>query len=657
MYLTKSRFKIGISCPTKLYYAAHPIDFHNNDEENEFMQALSKGGLQVGELAKLYYPGGIEVDGKTKEIQLKQTNAALKKENVIIYEAAILVGHKFIRVDILEKRGNNIKVIEVKSKSCDGIDELQFFNKRKKIATGERPYLEDIAFQLLVVKEAFPDFEVTPFLMMPNKRLESSIDCLYSYFVIEKKFKRDRCTVVGGVTKADLGTQIMTAINVQATLEVLVNDNYYREHNDFEGRGFKDIVNWFSELLVRYENNGPVYFSKPFTKCRDCEYNSLDIEKSGFYKCLSEQKKWSLLDFEKPKVWDVWGSPRLKYFLNQDKWFMEDINVSDLTITSRYERQSMQIENTNKQITKAQIDTDGLRSEIENFRYPLNLIDFETVAPAIPFFKGYKPYQGLCFQFSHHLLHEDGMVEHKSEYLGMGQGTNPSFEFIESLYNSLIKNDGDVFMYSHHENTYLNYMILLLWKESPFSSEKTDRFISFLQSLTKPSEDITPKWEEGSRKMIDMAEMVRSYYWHPDMKGSNSIKQVLPAIMNDSAFIQNKYSKAIYGKNNEVKSLNFENHKWVVYNSDNKVLDPYKNLPDLTGILPDGLRKLEHLYSNNKLADGGAAMTAWAFMQFGAMGMEEKKSITSALKRYCELDTMAMVIIMEAWRDMVDNSL
>ena len=53
MYLTKSRFKIGISCPTKLYYEVHPDDFQNNDDGNEFMKALAKGGLQAGELAKL----------------------------------------------------------------------------------------------------------------------------------------------------------------------------------------------------------------------------------------------------------------------------------------------------------------------------------------------------------------------------------------------------------------------------------------------------------------------------------------------------------------------------------------------------------------------------------------------------------------------------
>ena len=286
MYLTKSRFKIGISCPTKLYYEVHPDDFHNNDDGNEFMKALAKGGLQAGELAKLYYSGGVEIDGVSKETQLEQTNIALRQDDVIIYEAAIMVGHKFIRVDILEKKGNSINIIEVKSKSCDGLDEMQFFSKKKKIVTAERPYLEDIAFQFLVALEAFPNFKVTPYLMMPNKQVACSIDGLYSFFVIEKKFNRDKCKVVDGVTQANLGIQIMSAISVKDTVEFLINDDYYREHNDFEGRDFKEIVNWFEDLLVGYENNAPIYFSKPFVKCRDCEYKSKDIEKSGFHKCL-----------------------------------------------------------------------------------------------------------------------------------------------------------------------------------------------------------------------------------------------------------------------------------------------------------------------------------------------------------------------------------
>jgi hypothetical protein len=212
MYLTKSRFKIGMSCPTKLYFESNSLQFDNNDDGNEFMKALAKGGIQVGEMAKLYYPGGIEIDAKSKEEQLKQTNSALSKENVIIYEAAIKGGHKFIRVDILVKRGDLIRIIEVKSKSCEGKEESQFLNKSNIIDSKERPYLEDIAFQYLVCLDYFKDCNVIPYLMMPNKNIACSIDGSYQKFVLVNDGYRDRCKVVKGTSADDLGVQIMTTV-------------------------------------------------------------------------------------------------------------------------------------------------------------------------------------------------------------------------------------------------------------------------------------------------------------------------------------------------------------------------------------------------------------------------------------------------------------
>jgi hypothetical protein len=41
----------------------------------------------------------------------------------------------------------------------------------------------------------------------------------------------------------------------------------------------EEIINWFNDTLIRYENNEPIHFSEPSVKCRDCEYKSLDIEK------------------------------------------------------------------------------------------------------------------------------------------------------------------------------------------------------------------------------------------------------------------------------------------------------------------------------------------------------------------------------------------
>ena len=41
-YLTKSRFRLGLECPTKLYYTNND-EYHDNQESDPFMQALAKG--------------------------------------------------------------------------------------------------------------------------------------------------------------------------------------------------------------------------------------------------------------------------------------------------------------------------------------------------------------------------------------------------------------------------------------------------------------------------------------------------------------------------------------------------------------------------------------------------------------------------------------
>ena len=53
------------------------------------------------------------------------------------------------------------------------------------------------------------------------------------------------------------------------------------------------------------------------------------------------------------------------------------------------------------------------------------------------------------------------------------------------------------------------------------------------------------------------------------------------------------------------------------------------------------------------MRDGGAAMTAYAKLQYEEMSDYEREEIRSALLRYCELDTLAMVMIYEGWREMI----
>ena len=87
---------------------------------------------------------------------------------------------------------------------------------------------------------------------------------------------------------------------------------------------------------------------------------------------------------------------------------------------------------------------------------------------------------------------------------------------------------------------------------------------------------------QGERDMIDLLELVKKYYYHPLMGGSNSLKYVLPAVLNSSEYIQAKYSQPIYGKNSAIKSLNFDDGwVWIKKDGYGNIISPYKLLPPL----------------------------------------------------------------------------
>ena len=57
-YLTKSRFKLGLEYPNKLYYTRKK-EYPNKKNEDPFLLALAEGGFQVEELARMHFPNGV----------------------------------------------------------------------------------------------------------------------------------------------------------------------------------------------------------------------------------------------------------------------------------------------------------------------------------------------------------------------------------------------------------------------------------------------------------------------------------------------------------------------------------------------------------------------------------------------------------------------
>lgn len=75
-YLTKSRFKLALDCPTKLFYTRKK-EYEDSSETDTFLEALAQGGFQVEELARMEYPDALPFlarIGIIKNLQTKQVN-------------------------------------------------------------------------------------------------------------------------------------------------------------------------------------------------------------------------------------------------------------------------------------------------------------------------------------------------------------------------------------------------------------------------------------------------------------------------------------------------------------------------------------------------------------------------------------------------------
>src|SRR6516164_7936933 len=158
MYLSKSDFKVARTCATKLYY--RKLRYPSMLEEDEYLQFLADGGYMVETIAKLCEPDGIEIgfDKGPEESAEKALTLLNSNDRVILFEATLISGGKIARIDILRKDGRVFHLIEVKAKSVDTSEKGNPFRGEKgRITTKWRPYLEDVAFQVLVLRELFPD--------------------------------------------------------------------------------------------------------------------------------------------------------------------------------------------------------------------------------------------------------------------------------------------------------------------------------------------------------------------------------------------------------------------------------------------------------------------------------------------------------------------
>lgn len=153
-------------------------------------------------------------------------------------------------------------------------------------------------------------------------------------------------------------------------------------------------------------------------------------------------------------------------------------------------------------------DAAAILAETRDWAYPRTFLDFETVQFAIPRWIGTRPYEQVPFQFSAHIEAADGQTRHRS------------FLSIDGL---------------DHRRACTEALA-----ELPASGAVIAWNASFergcLLGLASMFPDLALALRDIADRLVDLLPVVRRHYYHREMRGSWSIKAVLPTLAPELAY-------------------------------------------------------------------------------------------------------------------------
>lgn len=637
-HLSKSDFKVAHTCPTKLWYKKH--GFPTSTDQNEFMKLLANGGFIFGKLATLLFPEGVEIEGGMEEAIRTTEEKLATNENITLFEPAISINDQLVRVDILQKIGNVIRVIEVKSKSFDSIEAIQqnnyWFDPKNKF----KPYIEDIAFQSKVVKEKFPEAIVESYLMMPDKSTASVYEELINHFTIKDKpakanskyrnvevlFTGDDKILKGVRDAFNKDTLFVKLVPVNEQVALVMNE-----------------VNHCADIFKKSILKDEKIITPLSCDCKKCEYTITDINHaiSGFDSC------WGALSKVEPHILSLGqlGNINKRNLSNETRGAGEVGCIDELIqnkktslydiplelVTSKKDKPYYNDRPLYQLSQQSELVLSGLKNELDTVKYPLHFIDFETYNMCIPVHENLRPFENIMFQWSCHTITHPGAKPIHTEWLNTIDSF-PNIKFANSLKDQLGL-EGTFLTWSSYENTQLK------------------NIYNYLDGLNDPNLAELKDWlfkvvkfeKNGETKLLDMHDLAKKYYFHPIMGGRTSIKVTLPAVLNAT-------------KSKVIKSLLEEEGLYGV-DEEGKIINPYKLLiPIKINIGGEDFEFTDNEEEGDEeiaIREGGAAMTAYYDMIYGINKnkADVKALYENALKKYCKLDTLSMVCIWEHWME------
>lgn len=211
-------------------------------------------------------------------------------------------------------------------------------------------------------------------------------------------------------------------------------------------------------------------------------------------------------DIPKPGVFDLYRIQKKRAFdfYNGGKYTFEALE-NEKSIKSNIQKMQMDHYLHDRE---TYVDKINLRKFLDELKYPMYFLDFETVQLAVPKYAGTKPYAQVPFQYSlHYIESEGGELKHK-EFLAE-PGTDPLRPIAEALCRDIPAN------------------VTVLAYNKGFECGRLGELAERFPDLSKHLLNI-------SDNMKDLYDPFRSgWYYNKRMGGSFSIKSVLPAVFPD----------------------------------------------------------------------------------------------------------------------------
>lgn len=618
-FFTRHLFRSGLECPVKLYYNA--LNYPENRESEPFIAHVRNNRKLLKYLARSFYPDGLLIRETSVQKAFKKTRMELEKGRVTLFEPEFLWNRCRARVSILDKKDDRVFLYAIQTKAFDK-RKHRLHARNGTLHSKWSNYVHDFAYQAYIVKKLYPGWELNPYLVLPDKRAKSRLENLPKKIIAMQEGVRDP---VDGINKEELLFKIDVRKEIEEIWDGRSDSPGIKRH-----KSFAETLDWMTELY--FSRNKPEV--EVGGKCKNCEFrleeDFTSDTRSGFRECWEEAVSYR---GEGPHVFELIG-PGTRMMVRNGIYTQEEVLEDDLVplnvicredsrITELH-RQTLQVLKAKEREIPAEIIKEPLKEEVGRWEGPVHFLDFEAGNYVIPIRANRKPYRLLVFQFSCHTLYNDGSLVHNQWIHPPGAGSYANYELVRHLKEvpDLLK--GTLVTYSNFERNALKGIMKEI-REEQDEIEDGNLITEWLQQVLK-----TGSTPNNSLHVADMNRLVKNYYYNRDMDNSLSIKDVLKSVMTVSDTLKELYTQPY-------SSSNFEQILWWQWDETREAArNPFDILQENQGRV--------------EVKRGTEAMVQYGRMLGRSPSPEMFERLKKTLFKYCELDTLAMVMIYQHWK-------